>query len=343
MTGLTLSTSGISVADEILRACQMQRDELARMDAAYFRRGSPPEYAEDVRQQRYAVRYVTETESMWRSEGRQVLAIHPDLLAEVKMSTSTEIAPEVYRAIPYINPMVVFPDPPVLKSWRPGETMRVLGFFVHGRTDSGDDPIALTSSHDPDMERLCITAVMTVEGAKGGQAYEYNRFSIPLIRALSIEKIVDELAAKYGWMAESSPDLQQAFLREVYSLCLGTILYLCSTVLDAEVVPRSRVAKSSGRRMKPIRLTNIGWNIGPTLSRLRREANASTGAPTGRRLAPHMRKCHFKVVWTGKGRTVPKTAFIAPYWTGRDRLGESRMTMRPVADYRGGSPKKGSA
>ena len=28
MTGLTLSTSGISVADEILRACQMQRDEL---------------------------------------------------------------------------------------------------------------------------------------------------------------------------------------------------------------------------------------------------------------------------------------------------------------------------
>lgn len=46
---------------------------------------------------------------------------------------------------------------------------------------------------------------------------------------------------------------------------------------------------------------------------------------------PQHRRAHFKVVWTGEGSMVPKTVFIEPYWTHREKLGVSGVnTVRRV-------------
>ena len=140
----------------------------------------------------------------------------------------------------------------------------------------------------------------------------------------------------YNWTDIDDKPVNKAareeFMRTIYSLVLGSVLYLCSTVLDTEEVPKSRVRRSMGKERKPFAVTNIGWKIGPALSRLRRQGESGKkSTPTGRRLPPHMRKCHFKVVWTGQGRKIPKTVFIAPYWVNKDLLQEGGApTVRAV-------------
>ena len=79
---------------------------------------------------------------LWRKVGRQVLAMHPAVVDEVAVATSDKIPGEVLRVLPYINPMVVFADPPVFSTWSAAtgtkgpynngeESMRLLGFFTY--------------------------------------------------------------------------------------------------------------------------------------------------------------------------------------------------------------------
>src|SRR5579875_3663517 len=72
--------------------------------------------------------------SAWRKIGRQVLAIHPEVVEEVRVASSDKVPAEILRVLPYINPMVVYPDPPTFQTWvaGKGETLRLLGFFTSG-------------------------------------------------------------------------------------------------------------------------------------------------------------------------------------------------------------------
>lgn len=351
MSDLMLSTAGITATKHFLHALQVQRGDFdALMKVINYSR-MDQETKFRIKEHDFAVRYVNAVEAYWRKEGRQVLAIHPDLLAEVKLATSVKIEPEIYRTIPFLNPLVVFPEPPEIPSWgAEDEKARVLGFFIYGRSfrslfighelDSAlNEGTLILSSHDPDMEKLGLVIVTEIldKHSGEGKTFEYNRTSLDLSRPLSIKEIADELVKTYNWsdMGISPTATRQSreqFMREIYSLVLGSILYLCSTVLDAEVIPKSRIQRAQGKGRKPIKLTNIGWKIGPALSRLRREhGERSKSTPTGRKMPPHMRKCHFRLVWTGVGRTIPKTVFIAPHWVNRHLLnGDGPTTVRAV-------------
>ena len=157
---------------------------------------------------------------------------------------------------------------------------------------------------------------------------------MPLDEPVTLKEIVDSKVANYGWSAEPSRGVRvqnwqdsgqparEAFMRAQLSITLGSVMYLCSTVLDAQPVPKSRIRRSWGPAVRQVpNLINVGWRIGPALTAQRaaaREKEAS--ALPGRTLPPHQRRAHFKTVWTGEGRSIPKTVFIAPYWVRKELL-----------------------
>jgi hypothetical protein len=348
---LTLSTAGITVAKRMLNAIQRQRDDFAELQRAINYRKLDAETQYQIRDHDFGVRYVNAVEAYWRKEGRQVLAIHPDLLAEVRVATSAKVQPEIYRTIPFLSPMVVFADPPKIQSWSSeDEVIEVIGFFIHGRSfqtrfvgadlnftvkeQALNDGTLILSSHDPDMTKLGLVIVTEIFDKVTGDSktFEYNRTGLDMSRSQSIDEIANELVQTYNWVdmgigTGATRQSREKFMRDIYSLALGSIMYLCSTVLDTEVVPKSRIQRVQGKQRKPMKLTNIGWKVGPALSRLRREhERGKKSIPTGRVMPPHMRRCHFRVVWTGSGRTIPKTVFIAPHWVNRHLLADDGPT-----------------
>lgn len=336
-TTLTLSTGGIETTKTILAALDVQRRVMQLRQ----------EYGQPVDSNDLGVVHCNRVEKLWRTEGRQVLSMHPGLTAEVRAATSTKIVPELFRTLPYRDPLVVFPGGIEIPSWKDGEVMRTLGFFAHGRVDHVeafvrqpgrtadaifDEGVSITSTHDAHSGVFAVIIVNIAEKPGREPMYEYNRIAFPLDGPTTLKDIIDQKVANYGWDESvytrsnawkgSDAILQQAFMRAQLGLALGAVMYLCSTVLDAEAVPRSRVARSWNQpNSKPPNLINVGWRIGPALSSARAEARLKEASEQpGRTLPPHQRRAHFKTVWTGPGRSVPKTVFIAPYWVHKELM-----------------------
>lgn len=335
-TSLTLSAGGIEVTKTILASLAIQRrvQELEERGGA-----SKPNST-------LGVINCNRVEALWRAQGRQVLSMHPGLTTEVRLATSTKIEPEVFRTLPYINPLVVFPGGVDIPTWRGSETLRMLGFFAYGRSgkyvipqssqvkdisEAVDRDIQVMSTHDPQAQRFALIIINEVTNlASGVVEYEYNRVSFRLDITATLSDHVDHFMRSFGWddnTVGSGVPLderadQRKFMRAQLGLALGAVMYLCSTVLDAEVVPKSRVKRAWGPHQRQVpNLINVGWRIGPALSAARAQARQkeASGLP-GRSLPPHQRRAHFKTVWTGPGRSVPKTVFIAPYWVHKELM-----------------------
>ena len=341
-TGLMLSAGGIEITKAILSALEAQRRNQRQRQ----------EYGLPVDSNDLGVVQCNRVEKLWRTQGRQVLSMHPGLTAEVRMATSAKIVPEVFATLPYRDPLVVFPGGVDIPSWKDGETMRCLGFFTHGRIDhthnnsgmirrragrtadeSFDEAVTVTSTHDAGSSVFSVIIVNVAEKPGREPMYEYNRIAFPLDKPTTLKEIVDHKVANYGWDASDRPGqrtegwqdadkiAQQAFMRAQLSLVLGSVMYLCSTVLDAETVPKSRIRRAWGTTRQVPNLINVGWRIGPALTAARAEARQKEATEhPGRTLPPHQRRAHFKTVWTGEGRTVPKTVFISPYWVHRELM-----------------------
>jgi len=301
----------------------------------------------------FSSRYADEVYSLWRDQGRQALSVHPGLVEVVRMATSSKILGEVFRCLPYLEPMIVFPEPIELHSPVPGEQIRLLGFFAHGRVDTrngmvrkfktGEDGgVRICSTHDPEGNRYAMLFVSEI--IKDGKTFnfQWDRLSIDLNETLTLREHCDRLVREYGFdpgvPLGISDDLErrtqahltnwgdisgrEKFLRGLLSVGLGVSMYLCSTVVDAQRLPRKAVAKHWTGSGKQPDVIDIAWNVGPLLSNQRKAATptgAETGLP-GRSQPPHQRCAHFKIVWTGKGKRWPKTALVAPYWVRQDLL-----------------------
>jgi hypothetical protein len=374
------TTSAIASAEAMLRQCQ--RDITWAQDIVPH--GWPKERLAQSMQLNI-VRGAAIARA-WRAEGRQTLAMHPEVVREVSRASSSKFPMDLLRTIPYINPMVVFSDPPIIESWRKGSApeqwmmysdeseMRLVGFMLSGKRGvlsllggaSFPDVLQavkdeVTSTHDPSAEHLAILCFFDVYDANGKKIDgESASLSIPLTGTYSMKQLVEIQADKYifggsksGYAAgfgsgEKSPKMQ--WITEVYKIVLGVILYLCSTVLDAERVPSvatRHLARSIAR--KPLSMYRVGWTLGSALTRYRQSIPKGPGSQMGdirHQQDPQHRKCHFRMQWYGPrnshscelmrgkcecGARHREWIFIAPYWTHRERLGVAGInTVRRV-------------
>lgn len=285
---------------------------------------------------------------LWRSEGRQTLVMHPEVVQACRLASSNKIPVEVLRAIPYQNPMVVFAEPPVLPTWRntdrqdpkmpyEGEaSMRLLGFLCYGIPSlwQFDQPTLTT---DPDAPRFGMSAIFQVLDSAGRVIdTETSSFSMAFDRTATLIELVDEQVQRFEFVSLENPVKARIFMTEAYKAILTSLMYLASTTLDAEKVP-TKATVALGKRTiarKPLSMYRIGWTVGAALTRYRQDRQRENPSQQGdirHQQDPQHRRAHFKVAWSGPGRSIPKTVFIAPYWTHRERLGLAGInTVRRV-------------
>ena len=333
----------------------------------------------------------------WRSEGRQTLAMHPEIVRVASLASSSKMPMEMLRALPYICPMVVFADPPKIPSWRKYKDdsansefmpyaeseMRILGYLTYsfrnpimpnGRVVSVEKQCQLIdemvrTTHDPgttDFGAIVMFEILDEAGRRVDM--EATSISMPFDQYSTLKELVDDQAERFVFAGETEyearsvaqqlamrgkPEFSQVvnqiskfsqdkdrvkpWFREVFKTVMGSLMYLCSTTLDAESVPATATRKLGATTMarRPLSLYRVGWTTGAALSKLRQE-RAMLGEPSAmgdlaHQQDPQHRRAHFKTVWTGPGRSIPKTAFIAPYWTHRERLGDTGVnTARRV-------------
>lgn len=326
----------------------------------------------------------------WRKIGRQVLAMHPGVVDEVKIAGGDKIPGEILRVLPYMNPLIIFDEPPVFRSWvRPGDThrqtrseeanMRLLGFFTFGSsivatrdTEIARDSIALPdesvpgpkvgtvryeqrihSTTDTDADRFGMLLIFEVLDKWGNVIdWECNTVTVFFSDTMTLSETVDAIMTRFHFdashMSERELKLARRWMRQVLSIAMGSLFYLCSTTLEAQQVPAKTVAKKMARHSlgrRPLSMYRVGWTYGAAVTRIR--ADRSRVAPSEmqderHRQDPQHRRSHFKMQWYGpRDRERCKTVhgscscggqhaqliFVSAYWTHIERLGEQGVNV----------------
>ncbi len=299
--------------------------------------------------------------AQWRKIGRQTLMMDPTIVEEVRVATSDKIPGEVLRTLPYISPLVIYPEPPTFTSWvKPGEThrltndkdeagARLLGFFTYGtgQVQVNEDILhqdavkpgvrieqRIYATTAPEADRFGMMLIFEVLN-KAGEVIdiEFNSVSVFFHKTLTLAEQVEDLMTRFRWDdgGNSSTDKRERkWMRQVLSVVMGSLFYLCSTTLEAEKVPAKAAIKlSKGISRKPLSLYRVGWTTGAALTRYRQARKAGwkeSGQPdiTHQR-DPEHRRSHFKMQPYGPRNSLRKLIFINAYWTHVERLGEMGM------------------
>lgn len=245
----------------------------------------------------------------WRKTGRQALSVHPEIVRDTRVASSEPIPGEVLRVLPYINPMIILPEPITFaisnkRYGAPGyahsidadrsfyvdgeDVLQIIGFVYFAKKWAADAPhldtntdqgMVLCDTNDPETQRLGAMVILKTFKATGELVgYEFNTISMPMQGTHTIPQIVDKLSENFAWGSsnsaarrDGSTDAAKDYLSDVLRVVVGVTMYLCSQTLDAEKVPRKHLAKMRPFIIarKPLSITNVGWNLGSALSRYR--------------------------------------------------------------------------
>lgn len=105
---------------------------------------------------------------------------------------------------------------------------------------------------------------------------------------------------------------------EIARRVLPVLLYLASKEPDITRHPSGDTPPRKtrkGRRARPLRVEawRVGARIGATLRGVREVTQRDgEGGEERRGPRPHLRRAHWHLYWTGKGRTVPRVKWVAP-------------------------------
>lgn len=133
----------------------------------------------------------------------------------------------------------------------------------------------------------------------------YVPVSMPVNTKSTITDITDFWPAEH--QGRSADDI-----RSLLSHIIQVILYMCAAGSDVVRVPgthRKKTGSKAGSNIpKPARVSQIGYKIGPVLSKQKKiyeysEADSSKEEKHGPSKAPHFRAPHWQLYHVGKGRT----------------------------------------
>lgn len=324
---VTATVNGLKSAQFMVKTLTHERDAYFTAKEMYTEATAP----EDVLRAIQGWAASASVIGTWKLNGRQALLIHPGLLDSIRMASSSKIVPEVFRTLPYMEPLVVFSDPLHIVSHTRTERTRALGFFTYGKDAQGRQ----TGTHDPRAVAFGAYILLDVTRDDDESSItECDAILLPMTGdPYTLSEAVDKVCTTFQWSTEHDVARAQKFIRSLMTAVIGSVMYLCSTTVEAEQVPRKAVSKTLGTPKTPFSAYRVGWNIGAALSASRKTISVgdpSQGPQWGEQ-DPQHRRAHFKTVWTGPGSRTPKTVFVAPYWTHTEKLGiEGVNTARPL-------------
>jgi hypothetical protein len=264
---------------------------------------------------------------LWRlSKGAYLF--DPDLAREVARTSVGKLPIELLFHLPEPAPLVLLPEG--LPAWP-----EIEGFHVVLEWDPGGRP-----GIGPHLE---LRFLAWVRGAQG-----HHPATLVLdLDAQDLEEAVRKtlarsireargLAAVFLWKAR--PLLEREY-GAVLSQALSLALYLCQEAPDlGGVVPRPPVPLvrvKGGKKVfppgEPLVLPT-GWRWGRAIRLARERGEKEPSAPTGRRVAPHVRRAHWHLYWVGAGsrkdptRAKPVLRWVPATLVNRELLEEAGLT-----------------
>ncbi|GBD41865.1 hypothetical protein HRbin39_01252 [bacterium HR39] len=248
----------------------------------------------------------------------------PDLAREVAATPITKLPVDLLFRLPEPAPLVLLPEG--LPSWP-----EVKGFHVSLDQDQ---------NVSPHLEARFLIHVLAEEG--------YTFASLVLdLDSPDLEKAVERTLARSLAEGEPlglselevSPDIQEGYERIAQEL-LSLTLYLCQEAPDLgglsprPPAPQVRV-KGGERKVFPPETPLVlptGWRWGKAIRLARERGEEVPSAPTGKRVAPHVRRAHWHLYWVGEGarkdpaKARPVLRWVPAVLVNRDLLLEAGLT-----------------
>lgn len=260
-------------------------------------------------------------------QGRTVWRFDPDTTKALVASENLDTIPaEVLRRLPQWGVYIQMPD-----GIYPGETTGCEGVLARLTTAMGfdfgaeDAPVLEIQYDVPATGGIgeTMSLIPLVDGIPLADALELVRRAVR--RRASVEHQLD--------LTSMEPvDAEVDSLRP----WLALLMYLCSKGADLSEPPTQREPehRNDHRSVRsPAKRIDVGFRIGAAI----RRAGAATGGgqvePTGRTVAPHLRRAHFHTFYSGKGsRSDPtkrraEVRWLPPIPVG---VGEIEPVVRPV-------------
>lgn len=274
---------------------------------------------------------------MWARNGRVTFDLNRDLAQELYRSEYDKLPGSIFSHLPYINPLVVLPEPwPVQLAESEG---LVRGFFVYGFAET---PECQTFTDREEIDGLGILAVIDLVNYDTGEVrgQTYMRLRLPTgLPEFTLEQAITFAGQRVEAMYAGAKTEDQVWrlIEDIVQPALSILVYACCDNRDVAEPP---VVKPTGKRRAPAPRerdpfwVEVGWRVGPKLHAARRAAGRTApgpGTPSGVQRAAHQRAGHFHKFRIGPGRpnerTQTITRWVAPHWVN---LGELPEDMDPI-------------
>jgi hypothetical protein len=246
---------------------------------------------------------------------KTVYAIDGDLLAELGETADETLVPAgLWQRLGHSDPYVALPEPLVLDTLD-GQEQWIDGFWITGRLMLRENGYITTSTHAPGNRELGVLTHGRIMH-KDGRPFmtpvglpDANWTRITLADGVTVGEMVSrclegftDQSVEIDWRSDVP-----IMLRKIVSV----LVYLCSSNADMvpqPTPPRARKGKDGKRRPDAPRVIATGFRIGAAIKAYRSTPRgAERGEPTGRTVAPHIRRAHFQSFRVGPGRPNERT------------------------------------